>query len=52
MVLWLMLVSVLAYTVVLGIGLPSLWLALLGGLVKNAAVLVVIVFCLVTANER
>jgi hypothetical protein len=52
LVLWLMLISVLAYTVVLGIGMPSLWLALLGGLVKNAAVLIVIVFCLVTANER
>jgi hypothetical protein len=52
LVLWLMLISVLAYTVVLGIDMPSLWLALLGGLVKNAVVLIVIVFCLVTANER
>lgn len=52
LVLWLMLISVLAYTVVLGIGMPSLWLALLGGLVKNAAVLIVIVFCLVTSSER
>lgn len=52
LVLWLMLISVLAYTVALGIGMPSLWLALLGGLVKNAAALVVIVFCLVTSSER
>lgn len=52
LVLWLMLISVLAYTIVLGIGMPSLWLALMGGLVKNAAILIVIVFCLVTANER
>jgi len=52
LILWLMLISVLVYTLVLGIGMPSLWLALLGGLVKNAAILIVIVFCLLTANER
>lgn len=52
LVLWLMLISVLAYSLVLGIGMPSLWLALLGGLVKNAAVLVVIIFCLATSSER
>ncbi|QKK01217.1 MAG: SDR family oxidoreductase [Pseudomonadota bacterium] len=52
LVLWLMLICVLAYTGVLGIGLPKLWLELLGGLIKNAAVLVVILFSLATCNER
>ncbi len=35
----LMLVSVLAYTLILGIALPELWLDPLGGLLKNLAVI-------------
>lgn len=51
-VLWLMLVSVLAYTAVLGVGNPALWLDLTGGLIKNAAIMALIAFLLVTHNER
>lgn len=51
-VLWLMLISVAAYTLVLGIGMPALWLDLTGGLIKNAAIAVLIGLCLITRRER
>lgn len=51
-VLSLMLLSVLAYTLGLGLFAPEQWLAMTGGLVKNLAVLVLILFVMVLENRR
>lgn len=51
-VLVLMLLSVLAYTLTLGLLAPEQWLALTGGLVKNLGLIVLILFVLVLENRR
>jgi uncharacterized SAM-binding protein YcdF (DUF218 family) len=48
---WL-LVLVALYTVVLGIGLPGLWLEPFGGLVKNLGMLPAIIVYLILAEAR
>ena len=47
-----LLLLVLIYTVVLGVGLPSLWLDPFGGLVKNLVLIPAIVVYLVLADQR
>ncbi len=51
-VLLLMLVSVLGYTLCLGLFAPDQWLAMTGGLVKNLAVMALILFMMVLENRR
>jgi uncharacterized protein YbjT (DUF2867 family) len=51
-VLQLMLVSVLAYTVILGLLAPALWLDPWGGLLKNGVLLMALWAALVTAETR
>jgi uncharacterized protein YbjT (DUF2867 family) len=50
--LWLMMISTIAYTSVLGIMAPSLWWDLPGGMIKNAAVLGVITIALMIRDKR
>ncbi len=51
-VLLLMLASVLGYTLGLGLFAPEQWLAMTGGLLKNLAVAMLILFMLVLENRR
>ncbi|MEX0915230.1 MAG: SDR family oxidoreductase [Wenzhouxiangellaceae bacterium] len=51
-VLWLMLLSVLGYTLAIGVLAPAFWLEPTGGLVKNLAILVLIAVTLVVENPR
>ena len=51
-VLGLMLLSVLAYSLTLGILVPEQWLELTGGLVKNLGLIVLIALMLVLENRR
>ncbi len=50
--LWLMLASVLGYTGLLGVLAPSLWLDPLGGLLKNLAILPLLLLALVLEGDR
>jgi hypothetical protein len=49
-VLWLMLLSLLAYTAVFALFLPGLWLEPLGGLLKNLLLLPALLFLLLTED--
>lgn len=51
-ILWLMLLSTLAYTLLLGGLAPELWLDPLGGLLKNLAVLPLLLVYMVLRNPR
>lgn len=51
-VLWLMLLSVLAYTLGLGLMAPAMWLDLTGGLLKNLAVIIAVVLALILEDLR
>jgi uncharacterized protein YbjT (DUF2867 family) len=51
-VLWLMLATTLAYTVLLTVVTPGMWLDLTGGLLKNLAVLVAVMLALVLEDNR
>lgn len=48
----LMIVSVLVYTVAIGIGLPQAWLEPFGGLLKNIALMPAILIMLALENQR
>lgn len=52
LVLWLMLASVVAYTVVLGATAPELWIDPLGGMLKNFGLMVLIGIALIMENRR
>jgi len=52
LVLRLMLVSVLAYTIGLGVLAPSQWLEMTGGLLKNLALIPLLAFMIVLENRR
>lgn len=52
LVLWLMLLSVVAYTVLLGVLVPQLWLEPLGGMIKNLPVAALLVAALILEDGR
>lgn len=51
-VLWLMLLSVLGYTLAIGVLAPAFWLEPTGGLVRNLAILVLIAVTLAVEDPR
>jgi DoxX-like protein len=48
----LMLVSLLAYTVFVGVEIPALWLEPLGGLLKNLVLIPAVLLMMATADRR
>jgi uncharacterized protein YbjT (DUF2867 family)/uncharacterized membrane protein YphA (DoxX/SURF4 family) len=51
-VIALMLISVLSYTLILGIGAPSLWFDLLGGMLKNLPLIPALALLMVLEDRR
>ena len=47
-----MLISVLSYTLILGIGAPSLWFDLLGGMLKNLPLIPALALLMVLEDRR
>lgn len=52
LVLWLMLLSVAAYTGLLGLLVPQLWLEPLGGMIKNLPVAALLIVALILEDSR
>ena len=52
LVLWLMLISVVGYTAVIGASMPMLWFLPMGGLAKNIVLIPSLIILMTTENHR